>query len=558
MAKKEKRAWERLATDEQVTLLKNLDDDELTGRFDKAVDFFQHVREFFGSLPQQTVEPRAIPHNPPKDLVVSARRDLSFYEANFELIDNSIDKWRSEGAKRDLKIDIDYGLELLTGTFFDNAGGIDESDVYKVFIPGETTNRDFSKNTIGSFGVGAKKGIFRLTDGAKIVSCTAATFSATSEVPEKWELRPNWETLDGRAKPIGAGNTHIYFYKLFAPPTRDEIDELIKRVGVIYRPLLAGEIVSRRIVITVNGVEVEPAVDVDWSNPRDAGPRVYTFSYTFKNFLQSGNDIKLDFSFKCGLTRKLPSKKEGLQPDWGVDVYGNGRLVEKFLKTEFGFGTPGLATGTKGHDLFRGELIITGHSFAIPWDTHKREYMHDHPVSLWLRQTLRPIVKSYADIGRKFANDTVLRQSELEAKPPESAASAPEVKLNVSQPKDSSLPKWSFGSQSKKTSATNGDARKREPSESKAKLAVTEEDDERVVTLTFTPVEFDELLERFAVNCEEEMASAIRDCLLSGIAFSVPAPTLKKALKVFKCEGDMGKLSDTISDQFLKKIESLK
>ena len=115
-----------------------------------------------GACQQQTVEPRAIPHNPPKDLVVSARRDLSFYEANFELIDNSIDKWRSEGAKRNLKIDIDYDLELLTGTFFDNAGGMDESDVYKVFIPGETTNRDFSKNTIGSFGMGAKKGIFAI------------------------------------------------------------------------------------------------------------------------------------------------------------------------------------------------------------------------------------------------------------------------------------------------------------------------------------------------------------------------------------------------------------
>ena len=97
-----------------------------------------------------------------------------------------------------------------------------------------------------------------------------------------------------------------------------------------------------------------------------------------------------------------------------------------------------------------------------------------------------------------------------------------------------------------------------EPSESKAEMVVTEEDDERVVTLTFTPVEFDELLGRFAVNCEEEMASAIRDCLLSGIAFSVPAPALEKALEVFKCEGDIGKLSYTIRDQFLKKIESLK
>ena len=179
----------------------------------------------------------------------------------------------------------------------------------------------------------------------------------------------------------------------------------------------------------------------------------------------------------------------------------------------------------RGTILFRGELIITGHSFAIPWDTHKREYMHDHPVSIWLKQTLRPIVKAYADIGRKFANDTGLRQSELEAKPLKSAASVPiEVKLNVSQPGTSSLPKWSFGSRPKKTSGTNGDAvQERNPVNPRQEMAVTEEDDERVVTLTFTPVEFDELLERFAVNCEEEMASAIRDCLLSGIAFSVPA-----------------------------------
>ena len=85
-------------------------------------------------------------------------------------------------------------------------------------------------------------------------------------------------------------------------------------------------------------------------------------------------------SFKCGLTRKLPSKKEGSQI--GAWMSTATRLVEKFLKTEFGFWYAcGLATGTKGHDLFRGELIIW-HSFAIPWDTTNAEYMHDHPVCL--------------------------------------------------------------------------------------------------------------------------------------------------------------------------------
>ena len=125
------------------------------------------------------------------------------------MFDNSIDKWRNEGAKRNLAINVDYDLDLLTAIYSDDAGGMEERDVYKVFIPGETTNRDFGKSVIGSFGMGAKKGIFRLTDGAKIVSCCSPKFSATSEVPEGWESSPNWETLDGRAEPIGEGKTKL-------------------------------------------------------------------------------------------------------------------------------------------------------------------------------------------------------------------------------------------------------------------------------------------------------------------------------------------------------------
>src|SRR5258708_33333956 len=128
----------------------------------------------------------------------------------------------------------------------------------------------------------------------------------------------------------------------------------------------------------MNGVTVEPALGITWSNSKDAGPRIYKFSHTFENFLETGSDITLAFEFSCGLTGKLPGKGDDIQPDWGIDVYGNSRVIERFLKEEFGFGTSGLATNIQGHKFFRGELFINGHSFAIPWDTHKRENMHDH------------------------------------------------------------------------------------------------------------------------------------------------------------------------------------
>jgi len=67
---------------------------------------------------------------------------------------------------------------------------MEEDDVFRVFIPGETTNRDYRQNVIGSFGMGAKKGIFRLTDGAKVISCPNGDISYT-------EL---YSRVDGAAK----------------------------------------------------------------------------------------------------------------------------------------------------------------------------------------------------------------------------------------------------------------------------------------------------------------------------------------------------------------------
>jgi Histidine kinase-, DNA gyrase B-, and HSP90-like ATPase len=218
--------WDALNTTEQRTLLNNMKDAALAGEFGRAREFFKHARAFYEGLPEQTRAPAPKDHNPPKDLIISARRDLSFFEANYELFDNSIDEWRRRGAKKDLHVTVDYDLELLTGKYRDDAGGMAEGDVFRVFIPGETTNRDYAQSMIGSFGMGAKKGIFRLTDGAKVVSCPSGDVSYTSEVPQKWEEEPDWKTLDGQAAAIQQGTTEIYFFRLFKPPTLADIGEL--------------------------------------------------------------------------------------------------------------------------------------------------------------------------------------------------------------------------------------------------------------------------------------------------------------------------------------------
>ena len=90
---------------------------------------------------------------------------------------------------------------------------------------------------------------------------------------------------------------------------------------------------TKKVHIKINGVEAVASEDVRWSSPKGAEPRVYEFSHVFEDFLSTGQDIELHFLFQCGLTRGLPGGKEDREPDFGVDVYGNGRLIEPFLRS---------------------------------------------------------------------------------------------------------------------------------------------------------------------------------------------------------------------------------
>jgi hypothetical protein len=539
-------SWEALSTQEQVALLR-MSDTDLADRFGEEPSFFKAIRTFFEKVPKTTKKPQPVPHYPPKDLIISARRDLSFYEANFELFDNSIDRWRLAGAKKELTIRVEYDLDLRKGEYYDDAGGMEEGSVFKVFIPGETTNTDLGKPVIGSFGMGAKKAIFRLSDGAKVVSCTSSKFSSTSEVPEGWETTPNWETLDGRAEAMKVGTTQIYLFKLFDPPTISEINELIKRAGRVYRPLLDGTLVKRKVNVFVNRTLVVPARQPNWSAPKGAEPRIYDFAHVFENFLDTGEDIELRFRFKCGLTQKLPGGGSGTDPDWGVDVYGNGRLIDTFLKDEFGFGTQNMSKNAQGSKHFRGELFIDGHSFAIPWDTHKREYLKDHTVSRWLRERVRPLVKAYVTIGGRFASETALRSTVLARSKPSGSVKIFKLEEDEAAP-PSALPTWSYGA---RTGGKTGTKKKSKSTRSNDENEVDSQESDLVIP--FERAELDSLMQRFGSDDEAGLAGDLFDCLLTGVAFPLEPDEFAAALKLLKCT-DAAELSGEVKAQLVKKL----
>ena len=129
------------------------------------------------------------------------------------------------------------------------------------------------------------------------------------------------------------------------------------------------------------------------------------------------------------------------------------------------------------------------------------------------------MLKAYADVGRKFADDTQLRRSELATTSMDDPKQLTSVKLTTTQPPAAAvLPKWSFETQAKGAKKPKADQTQGAGATTKARIT-EHESEECVVTLTFGPAEFDELLERYGVTCEEELATEIRECLMSGVAF---------------------------------------
>jgi hypothetical protein len=432
---------------------------------------------------------------------------------------------------------------------------MDEADVYKVFIPGESTNDDYSKPVIGSFGMGAKKAIFRLSDGAKVISCQEATFSATSSVPEKWDRSPFWRTMDGRCPPIGIGITRFYFLKLLFPPTLSDVSELNKRIRLTYGPLLREQKNGRRVRVWVNDTGVDAPGPIEYSGALGVEPRTYEFTHLFKDLLKTGLDVRLNFLFTCGLLTKLPGQGAGREQDWGIDVYGNGSLIQRYLKKEFGFGVKGMSMQVAGAKFIRGELLILGHSLGIPWDTHKREYLGDHEVSHWIKRAIQPRIKDYFTHAGRLAGDTVLRNTEL-TKPftaaisvhgidPDTAVEIPNDarptwKLKSTQPIPLPPPPTS-GEPDGTTSVTDDDTSSSETTVAEVEVPLSASD---IAALAL----------RFALGNDEELGSAIGDCLLAGVAFRLRSDELRAALSTLMVETP-AELSEKIKLQLLKRLE---
>ena len=319
-------------------------------------------------------------------------RDIELDDAILDLVDNSVDgAMRKEQEQLDHKHPFTgYRCDLtITEKFFllsDNCGGIPNDHLNEAFRLGRpNTDLDGNLPTIGMYGIGMKRAIFKMAKEATVVSRSEER--AVRVCYDKVWLSPeneNWnlpieeiEQSEKRGVSIEIRELQDNVRKRFA---RDSfLDDLRERLGQHF-----AYIMGRGFSITLNGTPVRPeTVRLILSDV------IEPFDYE-ADF--SGVKIKVTVGFYRNLTRQA-ELEEATDPDGtnedprstdeaGITVICNDRVVVMSDKSTIsGWG---LANTPRYHPQFRaisGIIIFSSvDAEKLPISTTKRDLDTDSEV----------------------------------------------------------------------------------------------------------------------------------------------------------------------------------
>lgn len=309
--------------------------------------------------------------DPSKEFFISMLvKDIQLDDAILDLVDNSVDGARRQepdnGASNLSKYHIKIKFDDTSFTIDDNCGGI-PLDVAKeyAFRFGRDPDRRPEGRSIGLFGVGMKRALFKLGEGFQVRSRTLVDgFKTTVSVPEWQQTDDDWSFPYQSQKPAKPGNagTRIRISPLHQATAarfaeRRFSDALAGQVGSLHR-----ETMSRGLTVHINGREV-PA----------EGARLLVgdrFAPMHQKWTEGSGKSRIRVVLYAGIERDPPGAGG---KDAGWYVYLNGRLVLSAERTDrTGWGIGSVPRYHPQYASFRGHVFLDAEkSWLLPWTTTK-------------------------------------------------------------------------------------------------------------------------------------------------------------------------------------------
>jgi hypothetical protein len=378
-------------------------------------------------------------------------KDIELVPAIVDLVDNSVDSAREISAEGDftgLKVEIETSSERFSIT--DNCAGMStEIARHYAFHFGRPKGFTGAAESVGQFGVGLKRALFKLGRGFSIESRTASTYFLIEEDVRVWAANTN-EGTDwsfkfkdfNDAAPIKQGQstgTTITVEPLLPSVSEDfDNDDTLSRLRLDLE-LRHQEALRKGFEIKLNGTPLKPRqprlltstefapirrrFDVDAPEPFDdlaIEEEVPLGDPEPGDALLNGH---VEVELFAGIVRGELSESEDAEPedilrdsDAGWYVFCNDRLLLVADQTALtGWGS-GAAAYHPQYSRFRGYVYISGKSSLLPWNTTKTSVDRDSEV--WrtvrfqmvrsLRETLRILNRIKAERQTQSEDERVL------------------------------------------------------------------------------------------------------------------------------------------------------
>ncbi len=335
--------------------------------------------------------------SPTKELFIyMLTKDLVLVDAIADLVDNSVD-----GAKR-LKHSEDYTdlfvhLEVTSQMFkiTDNCGGMDVKTAREyAFCFGRPSGMPSTDHSIGNFGVGMKRALFKLGRFFSVESHTKNSSFELEQNIEDWASVSEWDFYFKTANEnLEVNNTNV--------GTTITVSNLY--TGVSDEFSLDNFLIRLREKLeSVHQITMEKGLKIKLNNTRleFSPPSLISSDLISPAFeekeIVTEDSKKVSVKIYAGLSMPEPSKA-------GWNVYCNDRLILE-ANTDFITGW-----GIKFHNdyaRFRGFVFFDSlQSDLLPWNTTKNYIDSDLPLYRSVREDMITIMKPVIDFLRRVARD---------------------------------------------------------------------------------------------------------------------------------------------------------
>jgi len=320
--------------------------------------------------------------SPTKELFISMlTKDVTINDAIGDLVDNSLDGARRICRNDDysglwVKIDIKKNLFRIA----DNCGGISVDIArYYAFRFGRPSNAERVPGSLGQFGIGMKRSLFKLGKKFTIDSTTTESHFVVEIDADKWQNDPNnwtfkFKEIDESSQPEDKQGTSISVTSLLPDVAEQfELDDFVSK--------LKEELRFEQVININNGLDIKVnnrslrAPELKIIKSDDFQPAYYRQTYS------DGVNVEI-----------FAGISERSQTDSGWYIFCNKRLIvgPPRRDEDTGWGTvKGVPKYHSQYDRFRGYVFLSANNAnLLPLNTAKTNMDLDSPIFRGIRQQM--------------------------------------------------------------------------------------------------------------------------------------------------------------------------